>query len=95
MTGSSLGENLGKRDTKAEQTINSEEMSVANAEWADRREWVQVMGVRPTVLIWINDTGSSECLLLKHECFDFFKKILFILNVDTTDTKCLSNNSKT
>lgn len=74
MTGSSLGENLGERDTKAEQTINSEEMSVAHAEWADSRERVQVTGVRPTALIWINDTGSSECLLLKHECFDFKKK---------------------
>lgn len=74
MTGSSLGENLGERDTKAEQTINSEEMSVAHTEWADSRERVQVTGGRPMALIWINDTGSSECLLLKHECFDFFLK---------------------
>lgn len=55
------------KGTKAEQTINSVEMSVAHAEWADSREWMQMTGFRPTVLIWVYDTGSSDCFLLKHE----------------------------
>lgn len=65
------------KGTKAEQTINSEETSVAHAERADSRDWVRMTGVRPTALTWVYGAGSSGCLLLKHECSDFIIIIIY------------------
>lgn len=63
---------------KAEQTINSEEMPVAHAEWAPIRA-----GVWMTVFFWLYDTGSGGCFLLKHEGVVglLFFVTLFIFNV--------------
>ena len=60
------------KEAKAEQTVNSEEMPVARAGGAESREWARMTGGQPTAVVWVYNTGSSECLLLKQECCDFF-----------------------
>lgn len=67
------------KGTKAEQTINSEEMSVAHAEWAGSRERVRMTGVRLTAFLWVCDRSTGGCLLLKYGSAVFLFYFYFFL----------------